>query len=181
MDAIVSGLIAGVTSGSLLAAVLGVMLARRTETVKKEVEAQFTKFLEVSRSQRAWKEKAVSDLLGPVCIQLGRTERAFQRWRAKNLFLEAKVIREANLTVRDLLLKNPHLIPPELLKDAELLIDHYDRWLEEYEKVRQAEEPDLETPFVFVGPSGFLFPKGAEQRFIEVYDNYRKELYMQTA
>jgi hypothetical protein len=108
MAGLVSGLVAGITSGTVLAAVLGLLLARRTEQVRREVEAQFMRLSEVLRSQRGWKERSVSELLGPLCVQLDRTNRAFGRWREKNLFLEVKVIREANLTVRDLL----HLIPP---------------------------------------------------------------------
>jgi hypothetical protein len=172
-----SGLVAGITSGTVLAAVLGLLLARRTEQVKREVETQFMRLSEELRSQRGWKERSVSDLLGPLCIQLDRTNRAFGRWREKNLFLEIKVIREANLIVRDLLLGKPHLIPPELFGNAAKLIEHYDRWLEEYERIRQAENPDLNASFVFVGPAGYPFPQESEVRFREVYDLYWKELY----
>jgi hypothetical protein len=181
MDAIWTGLAAGATSGTVLAAILGVFLARHSEKIKKEVEAQFLRLQDTYRSQRTWMEKAVSELLGPVSIQLDRTGRAFRRWEAKNLFLEVKVIREGNMAVRDLLLKSPHLIPPELLGDAGLLIEHYDRWLEEYEKVRQAATPNLDTPFVFVGPQGYPFPSQSEQRFHEVYRKYWGELYGQPA
>jgi hypothetical protein len=177
MDHFWSGLIAGATSGTVLATVLGVVLARRTERVKKELELQFGRVQDAARSQRGWKERAVSELLGPLSIQLDRTGRAFRRWEAKNLFLEVKVIREGNLAIRDLLLKHPHLIPPKLLEHAGFLIEHYDRWLEEFEKVRQAEQPDLETPFVFAGPQGYPFPKESERRFHEVYREYWAELY----
>jgi hypothetical protein len=44
-------------------------------------------------------------MLGPVYIRLDRSKRAFDRWQGRNLFLEVKVIGEANRTVRDLLLK----------------------------------------------------------------------------
>lgn len=177
MDTLISGLIAGLTSGTLLSAILGILLIRRTERVKREIESQFTRAVDTFRSQREWKEKSVAELLGPVCIQLDRTKRAFGRWRGQNLYLEVKVIKEGNVAVRDLLLKNPHLIPPELFDAAAKLIEHYDRWLEEFERVRQAEQPDLETPFVFVGPAGYPFPSEDEQRIRDVYQDYWTELY----
>ena len=177
MEPIWTGLVAGATSGSVIAAVLGVILARRSERIKKEIEAQFARMLDESRSQRAWKEKCVAELLGPVCMQLDRTGRAFKRWEEQNLYLEMKVIREGNLTARDLLLKLPHLIPPDLRYEATLLVEHYDRWLEEFEKRRQSEKPDLETKFIFVGPVGYGFPSEAEEKFHETFRRYWKELY----
>jgi hypothetical protein len=177
MDAVWGGLAAGATSGTILAAVLGVIVARRIERIKKEVEAQFSRMQDTFRSQRTWKERAVSDLLGPMCIQLDRTGRAFRRYEAHNLYLEAKVVRDGNVAVRDLVLRNPHLIPPELFGDAGLLIEHYDRWLEEFERVRGTAKPDPSVPFVFAGPAGYPFPKEAEQRFHDVYRRYWVELY----
>src|SRR3954453_12311963 len=78
------------------------------------INKRFTTALDVWRSQRGWRENSVIQLLGPVYIQLDRTKRAFDRWDGKNLFLEAEVIKNGNLAIRDLLLSKPHLIPPEL-------------------------------------------------------------------
>jgi hypothetical protein len=87
------------------------------------------------------------------------------------------VIREGNLAIRDLLLQKGHLIPPELLEDAGLLVEHYDRWLEEYEKQRLAEHPDLDAPFTFVGPQGYPFPGKADRRFRAAFKSLWVELY----
>lgn len=155
-------LLSGALSGSVMAGVLGLLLARRTD---------------IFRSRRTWKERSVSELLGPIHMQLERTRRAFHRYTARNTFLEAKVLRDGNLAVRDLLLKTPHLIPPHLLEDASRFVEHYDRWLEEYERVRSAQNPDLDSPFVFVGRKGFPFPRNEEARFHETYKTYWEELY----
>lgn len=96
----------------------------------------------------------MTELLGPVAIQLDRTQRAFQRWQAHNVFLESKVIREGNLAIRDLLLLKPHLMPPDLLTDAGLLIEHYDRWLEEFARVRDTAQATHPLSDV-LGNSGF--------------------------
>jgi hypothetical protein len=66
-------------------------------------------------------------------MQLERTKYAFDRWTTKNRNIETVIIREGNVIVRDLLLTKGHLIPTDPLGNAALLVEHYDRWLEEYE------------------------------------------------
>lgn len=56
-----------------------------------------------------------------------------------------------------------HLVPGELEEDSRRLIEHYDRWAEEYDRLRVRQQNSAE-PFVFVGPSGFPFPRDAEVR-----------------
>jgi hypothetical protein len=129
------------------------------------------------KSRRTWKEESVSDLLAPLNMQFDRTGRAFKRWNEQNLYLEAKVVKEGNETIRDLLLKKGHLIPPELLEDAGKLIEHYDVWLEKFEKQRSSENPDLGTTFVFVGPDGFPFPFESERKFRSKFNEYWRDLY----
>jgi hypothetical protein len=177
MDNFVSSLIAGVVSGSVISAIVGLVSHRRTTKIEEEIKAQFQSGLEIFRSHRGWKEQAVSELLGPVYMQLDRTESAFGRWRDQNLYLEAKVIGEGNRTIRNLLLEKGHLIPPNLLKDAGKLVEHYDYWLEMYESKRLAESPDLETRFIFAGPQGYPFPGASAQRFQEAFLNLWNELY----
>jgi hypothetical protein len=56
-------------------------------------------------------------------------------------------------------------------------VEHYDRWLEEYARVRDEQNPDLDSPFVFAGPKGFPFPTDAEMHFHEAFRNYWQELF----
>ena len=157
---------AALISSALASTIVGVVFTRYVTAVSEEV-----------RSQRAWKERSVAELLGPMNIQFERTKRAFDHWREKNLYVEAKVIKVGNETIRDLLLTKGHLIPPELLDDAGKLIQHYDVWLEVYERERGGKERDLESEFVFAGPEGFPFPTEAETRFRETYRQYWSQLY----
>lgn len=168
MDAMAIGqlILAALLSGAVVSSVMGVIFHRYVTRVEQEI-----------KSQRAWKEEAVSKLLGPVNMQLDRTKLAFDRWTSKNLYLEAKVIKEGNQAIRDLLLTKGHLIPPELLEDAGKLIEHYDVWLEKFEKQRLADKPDLESPFTFVGPEGYPFPRQSADRFQEKFQEYWEELY----
>jgi len=153
-------------SGAVASSIVGIIFKGYVTRIEEQV-----------RSQRAWKERSVSEFLGPVNMQLDRTGRAFGRWKEKNLYIEMKVIKVGNEIIRDLLLTKGHLIPPELLEDAAKLIEHYDVWLEKFEKQRLSSEPDLESPFVFVGPDGYPFPDRSEARFREKFREYWQDLY----
>ncbi len=174
---ILQALVAALLSSSVIAVLVGAILRRRTEQISAEVRRQVEQDLLGYRSTIKWKEQALSELLGPVVMQLERTGRAFKYWKSKNLYLEAKIVREGNMTIRDLLLEKGHLIPEDLQTDAARLVEHYDRWLEEYDRVRGGVEPQLDKPFVFVGPKGFPFPRDAEQRFKERFRQIWNELY----
>ena len=177
MDEFVKLLLAAILSGSVISSIIGFFLYRRTIRIAEELKSEYAKSMSLFHSSRMWKEKSVAELLGPLYMQFDRTERAFKRWLAKNLFLEAKIIREGNLIIRDLLLTKSHLILPELLEDAGRLVEHYDRWLEEFERIRSSGKPELDTPFVFVGPQGFLFPNDAEAKFRDAFKKLWTELY----
>jgi hypothetical protein len=170
-------LLAGILSGTVISSILGLLLYRRTAKITEEIRSEYAKRITIFESSRAWEEKSVSQLLGPMYMQFDRTQRAFDRWKANNYFLEAKVIREGNLTIQNLLLSKSDLIPPELLGDAGRLVEHYDRWLEEFERVRRSKNPDLDTPFVFVGTQGFPFPREAETKFRNAFINIWTMLY----
>lgn len=155
-----------VISAGVVSAVLGLIFKGFVTRVEAEV-----------KSRRSWKEESVSDLLGPINMQFDRTQRAFKRWHTQNLYLEAKVVKVGNETIRDLLLSKGHLIPPELLEDAGKLVEHYDVWLEKFEEQRSTENPNLEASFVFVGPEGFPFPTESEEKFKNKFSEYWNELY----
>lgn len=159
-------LLASLVSGAVIAAIGGAW-------IKGRMDQQFLEF----QSTHVWKEKCLSVLLGPMVMQLDRCQRAFDRWSEKNIYLEQKIIRVGNETIRDLLLTHGYLIPDDLMGDAGRLIEHYDRWLEEFDKVRGGAEPDLQQEFVFVGPKGFPFPKDAGTRFRERFRSMWKEVY----
>src|SRR6266403_1743780 len=131
-----SSLAQSLLSGSVMAVVLTLVLSRTTD---------------IFRSRRTWKEKSVAELLGPLYMQFERTKRAFNRYSVKNTYLEAQVLREGNLAIRDLLIRNVYLIPPHLVEDAARLVAHYDRWLEQYELLRSSPNSQPNSPVCF-GP-----------------------------
>src|SRR5687768_10971581 len=104
MDDFIKLLLAGILSGSVISPVMAFLLYRRTTKITEDIKSEYAKGMTIFESSRVWKEKSVSQLIGPLYMQFDRTKRAFERWDTKNLFLEAKVIRDGNLTIRDLLL-----------------------------------------------------------------------------
>jgi hypothetical protein len=118
-----------------------------------------------------------SELLAPMVMHLERTRRAFERWNSRNLYLEASIIREGNVAVRDLLIEKADLIPPDLIEDAKKLIVHYDAWLEKFEQVRSDRTLSENEPFVFVGTDGLPFPSDSAEKFVQRFRDLQSELY----
>lgn len=177
MSTLLDALLAALFSGSFLSATLGFLFYRRTKAIEARVSEEMQQGLAVFQSRRSWREQSLAGLLGPMFMQLDRTERAFARWKTKNLYIESKIIREGNLAIRDLLLQKGHLIPPHLLPDASALVEHYDRWLEEFERRRVEQNPEGDADFVFVGPQGYPFPRMSAKRFEAAYREAWEELY----
>ena len=163
--------------GAVVTALLNLLFKKRLERITNNIKIQSERIALIQRSQHAWKEQAIAELLGPINILLNRTERAFKRLKAHDHFVEAKILKESNEQIRDMLLQKSHLIPGELMEDANKLVVHYDRYLEEFEKQRGSKAPDLEAPFVFVGPEGFPFPHHSAARFQGKYAEIWQDVY----
>jgi len=169
--------LASLVGSSIAGALAGAVLLRRNLEVEESIRADFTERLKVFESTRSWQEKCLAEVLGPVVMQLDRTLVASSRWHEKNPYLEAKIVGEGNLLIRDTLLAKGHLIPGDLEPHAAALIAHYDRWLEEFDRVRGQANPGTDENFVFVGPQGTPFPKEAEAAFKAKFRRFRQELY----
>jgi len=112
------------------------------------------------------RQRLLLELLGPMMIHFDRTRSSFEVWSGRTTFLATGVIHDSNKAVRSLLINKAELIPQDLVMDAIALVEHYDAWLLEYKRVQREQD----TPYVFVGPQGFPFPKDSEKRFRERYD-----------
>ena len=167
----------GLIGSSIATAFLGALLLRWSKRVEAEVKSHFDERRRIFESRRAWNEQVVCELLGPLCIHFARSKSAFDRWKGKNLFLEAQIVRKVNEAIRDTLLTKGHLIPPHLVSHATALIEHYDVWMEHFDRIRCDANPDSGASFIFVGPAGFPFPRDAESEFKDEFQRLRKELY----
>lgn len=182
MENLQSGIIAGVTSGTVISLILGVLLHRAKTTIEKEVEGQFNKAFEVFKSAREWKEKALANLIGPVVMHLERTSRVADRYSRQTFkekgksYSDAMLMRESNDAVRSILLANGHLVPENLRVPAHKLVAHYDLWINRFDTKFEKEKPTADSVFD-VGFAEEPFPKDAVKAFQDSYEGLRGELY----
>jgi hypothetical protein len=113
------------------------------------------------------------ELLLPIKVHFDRTRQAFTAWvenkpTKPNIEIE-DAIKASNSVIRNILTNKWHLLPADLQKDAMRLIEHYDAWQEEYDRLRPGGVRDPNVPYVFAGPKGVPFPADAEQHFIDRY------------
>lgn len=173
METFFSSLLAGILSGGVIATVLTLATSRWVAEVKAKVEDEASRITETRNLE--W--ELLRQVLGPVVAHLHRTKMAFARWREKNVLLETLIIAQSNETVRDILLGHFHLLTPELRGPASRLIEHYDLWLEAYERERKSQKPEEEqSRFTFVGPIGYPFPHDAEAAFEDALEATYKRL-----
>ena len=167
MDLFFSSLVAGLLSGGVIATVLTLSTSRWVAEVKATVEDEADRITET----RTLDWELLRQVLGPVVAHQRRTGMAFTRWRDKNVLLETLIIADSNRTVRNILLNNFHLLTPDLRDPASKLIEHYDLWLEAFERERNSQKPEeQQSTFTFVGPAGYPFPKEAERAFTDALD-----------
>ncbi len=182
MEALLSGIIAGITSGTVISTILGILLIRAKTTIEKEVENKFTKALEVFKSEREWKEKSLSELIGPVVMHLDRTQRVGKRYSTTTYkekgksYHDAMLMKESNEAVRSILLTNGHLLPENLRNQAHKLVSHYDLWISRFNAKFEEEKPTVESVFD-IGFTKESFPEDAVKAFQSAYDSLRAELY----
>lgn len=107
-----------------------------------------------------------SELLEPLLRELSASKAAFDKL-GPNDEVNEQAIRAANQKARELLVTKAAMIPPHLRQDAIQLIEHYDAWFAEDERVRDQRRTGQQAPFVFAGTRGIAFPENAERRFRE--------------
>lgn len=154
----------------LISGVIGYFITRREERLKKTIEEEFKKRDMFFNTRFNFKLRALEELLGPVKLQLIRSKIALKGYDENNEYRE-KILKECNETIRSLLLEKGFLIPPDLMLYTEKFISHYDEWLQAYQQARVIKN-DIAIKHVFT----YNFPHDAENKFIEKYDAYRKEL-----
>jgi hypothetical protein len=126
-------------------------------------------------SSEAPDEVVLLELLAPLKVQFDRTSKAFKKWKARDEHTE-RIIKHSNEYIRELLISRAYLIPDDLQEEANQLVEHYNAWLAEYDRVYKDGVRDMNIPFVFVGPKGFPFPKEAEHKFLAKYEELRSNL-----
>lgn len=125
--------------------------------------------------RKSVRKKVFEVLLMPLIANFDKTHKAFTKYfddpKAEDDLLSGN---RGNL---DILSENMELIPTNFKNDALKLVEHYNAWLEEYNRIRLGNDSDKpESRFVFAGPNGFPYPKDAERKFRELHKLYADEL-----
>lgn len=190
-----------VISSGIAAAAVSLVTLRKTreieEGVRRRSEQRLTEFL----SRREAKEKVLNEVIGPVVMNLHRTAQAFRRYSSASSetdveeegisgkgsfgeaskwaqpdtrYLEVEILKRANENIRDILLAKGYWLDGELLEHSIRLIEHYDAWLEEWDKRRSSGAKEGK---IWAGPQGYPFPIQAEAAFIKECKRIRNQLY----
>jgi len=154
----------------LISGVIGYFFNKREERMKKTIEEEFNKRNTFFDVRFNFKLRALEELLAPIKLQLIRSKITLKGYDANNEYRE-KILKECNETIRRLLLEKGHLVPADLIPSAEMLISHYDEWLQAYRASREVQN-NITVRHIFT----YNFPHHAEEAFNEKYEAYRKEL-----
>ncbi len=181
-EELLRSIVAGAASGSVIAAILGLVFHQRKATIENAVKHQFAETLEEFKSKRGWKEESLAELIAPVVMHLGRTSTVSDRYSVQTFkkagvsYADAQIMRESNEAVRMILLSKGHLLPEELRETAHVLIAHYDEWLIRFDTTLRNVESATTSKFD-VGFPNVDFPDDAGNAFQAAYDRLRAELY----
>lgn len=111
----------------------------------------------------------IGDFLGVARTQLSRAELAYNAYiKSGKTFLYAKILKVANDALRDLLVRNTHLLPIEQTTNALALIHHIDVWGAIWEESVASEKPSLMDVFTF--ENGVNFPREEVALLMEYYE-----------
>jgi hypothetical protein len=95
-------------------------------------------------------EIIVSELLGPLSMHFRRGEAAYQNFHADGRqFLFAKILRDNNREIRNLILAKGYLLPLQQQQNAIDLVAHLDIWLELWEQLAATKTYKPEDKFGF--------------------------------
>lgn len=112
------------------------------------------------------------EMLRQVTASLAGSLTAYQTYLSKGKTYEyARLIKQYNLEVYQLLQNHSLLLPARLRPDALALIRHYEAWLERWNDLDKKLSPELNDLFVFENPH--TFPKEAAQRLEAEYDRLK--------
>lgn len=75
-----------------------------------------------------------------------------------------------NTAVKNLLADNIPIIPPDLKKDVEAIIEHYTIWTAKWDDLKNKLNPAPDDEFVF--QNDHRFPKSAAQRLEGALDDF---------
>lgn len=82
-------------------------------------------------------------------------------------FRYAEMLKVHNIAAKNLLVDNINIIPVDLRKDAEAIIEHYTIWSARWDDLKSKLDPGPDDEFVF--ENDHRFPKAAAQKIEAVF------------
>ena len=117
----------------------------------------------------------IQHLLGPLDTLLKRGEIAYKNYMSnKKTFLYAKIIKENNMRIRELILSKSYLLPPKQQSNAIELVAHIDIWIVLWNKLSKSKEHNLDDEFSF--ENNATFPKRSVESLLAYYQELKNLL-----
>ena len=88
-------------------------------------------------------------------------------------FRYAEMLKIHNTAVKNLLTGNMNIIPGDLKKDAEAIIEHYTIWSAKWDDLKSKLSPSPDDEFVF--ENDHRFPKAAAQKLETAFNNLSQD------
>jgi hypothetical protein len=106
--------------------------------------------------------------LGQLSTLLERGEVSYRNYiHDGKIFLYAKILKDNNEKIRDLILENAHLLPSEQQSHAIKLVSHIDIWVLLWEDTNEKLSPILTDVFSFKNDA--TFPTESESSLMSYY------------
>lgn len=143
--------------------------------MKASVKTSVESALFEERTNYEWKKASLTELFGPLSINLERSKRAYARWEGNLRQEELEILRSTNETVRTMILAKYHLIPQHLQHNAAELVAHYDVWLQTYNKPL-VKDYDKKYTVKASAEKGRTFPKESAKKLRAYFQQLRNEV-----
>jgi hypothetical protein len=171
----VYGAVIAFASSGLVASLTGVLLSRHRKEIELAVTSAAARRDHDYLVVRKAKERMLCELVGPVILNLKRVHRAYLRYDGNNEFLEGEIMAKCATNIREIISERGYLLDAAGLQHAVDLVEHFDVWLEEFD--RQRGTGGKGDPYVFAGARGHPFPRAAEEAFHRMWVDLKRDLY----
>ncbi len=112
-------------------------------------------------------QEKLKKFVGTLLFLLDRSKTAYTDYlNAGKTFFYARLLRQYNDRIRELLLENSYLLPADLHPDAIALLQHYDVWTLCWDDLHKSLRPDVNDEFVFA--NSVTFPRASAGRIGEI-------------
>ncbi|HEY6504496.1 MAG TPA: hypothetical protein VIZ28_11025 [Chitinophagaceae bacterium] len=113
------------------------------------------------------------ELIGQLHMNLEISGNAYREYlQGGKTFMFAKILRQYNEKIRELIIEKGWLLPESLQKDALALVLHYDAWMQKWDELKAKLDPSPDDEFVF--PNSVTFPKEAARNIEQEHERLKQ-------